>query len=177
MLYELSGVCKRFNKKVVALRGVDLVIREGDFLAIQGATSTVQRERMPQRLTHRQGRLEMVDAVNTVLRSGRTSRRLAFGGLVGPAVFVLSFVVAGLIRPGYSPVHQAVSDLGVGSNAWLVDGSIVLCSLLLIGLVVAFFRAMREVMSEGWRWASAGLLSLSPVGFAIAGVFTEAPAT
>lgn len=38
LMYELSGVGKQFNRKVIALQGVDLAIREGDFLSIQGAT-------------------------------------------------------------------------------------------------------------------------------------------
>ncbi len=37
-MYRLSGVGKRFNKKVTALQEVDLALEDGDFLAVQGAT-------------------------------------------------------------------------------------------------------------------------------------------
>jgi putative ABC transport system ATP-binding protein len=40
-MYQLSGVVKRYRKgrgEVLALRGVDLVIRDGEWLAIQGPT-------------------------------------------------------------------------------------------------------------------------------------------
>jgi ABC-type uncharacterized transport system YnjBCD ATPase subunit len=37
-MYQLSGVGKRFNKKVTALEEVDLSLQDGDFLAVQGAT-------------------------------------------------------------------------------------------------------------------------------------------
>ena len=40
-VYQLSGVVKRYRKgpgEVLALRGVDLVIRDGEWLAIQGPT-------------------------------------------------------------------------------------------------------------------------------------------
>ena len=37
-MYQLSGVSKRFNKKVTALEEVDLALEDGDFLAVQGAT-------------------------------------------------------------------------------------------------------------------------------------------
>ncbi len=39
---------------------------------------------------------------------------------------VAVFTLAGFLRPGYLPIHQAISDLGVGSNGWLLDGSIVI---------------------------------------------------
>ena len=37
-MYELKRIGKRFNRKVVALHEVDLTIKDGDFIAIQGAT-------------------------------------------------------------------------------------------------------------------------------------------
>ena len=40
-IYQLSGVVKNYRKgrgSVLALRGVDLVIRDGEWLAIQGPT-------------------------------------------------------------------------------------------------------------------------------------------
>jgi putative ABC transport system ATP-binding protein len=40
-IYQLSDVVKRYRKgrgEVLALRGVDLVIRDGEWLAIQGPT-------------------------------------------------------------------------------------------------------------------------------------------
>jgi hypothetical protein len=74
-------------------------------------------------------------------------------------------------------VHQTISDLGVGSNSWLVDDSSVLNGLLAIALVAAFFRTMRTVLTERWRWLLSGLIALPPLGFAVAGIFNEAPST
>jgi hypothetical membrane protein len=107
----------------------------------------------------------------------RITRWLAWCGVVGPVVYVLMFTLAGLLRPGYSPVHQTISDLGVGSNSWLVDGSSVLNGLLAIALVAAFFRTMRTILTERSRWLLAMLITLPPLGFAVAGIFTEAPST
>jgi hypothetical membrane protein len=44
-------------------------------------------------------------------------RWLALGGVAGPLLFVLAFTVAGMLRPGYSPVDQAISDLGIDGDA------------------------------------------------------------
>jgi hypothetical membrane protein len=111
------------------------------------------------------------------MRPDRITRWLAWCGVVGPVVYVLMFTLAGLLRPGYSPVYQTISDLGVGSNSWLVDGSSVLNGLLAIALVAAFFRTMRTVLTEQRRWFLSGLITLPPIGFAVAGIFTEAPST
>jgi len=92
-------------------------------------------------------------------------------------VFVGVFTLAGFLRPGYSPIHQAISDLGVGPNGWLLDGSLVITCLLLIAFTVGFAWCMRPVLSRGWRWSSAALLALHGLGLAVAGLFTEAPST
>jgi hypothetical membrane protein len=103
--------------------------------------------------------------------------QLALAGIVGPVVFVIAFTAAGIARASYSPVHQPISDLGVGQNAWLVDGACVLLWLLLTAFVIAFYRAMRTVMGQGLAGICAALLEVSPLGFGLAGVFTEDPST
>jgi hypothetical membrane protein len=110
-------------------------------------------------------------------RPNQVTLWLALCGVVGPLAYVLTFTVAGLLRPGYSPVHQTISDLGVGSNFWLLDGASVLNGLLLTVFVAAFFQGTRNVLTERWRWLCSALLMLSPFGFAVAGVFTEDPST
>ncbi len=111
------------------------------------------------------------------LRRARRVRWLTAGGMVSPILFVGLFTLAGFMRPGYSPIHQYVSDLGVGSNAWLVDVGAVLNGLLLIGIAVGFALSMHMVVRPAWRWLSALLLALHGFGLAVAGLFTEARST
>jgi len=92
-------------------------------------------------------------------------------------LFIGVFTLASFLRPGYSPIHQAISDLGVGPNGWLLDGSLVITGLLLIVFMVGFAWCMRPVLKSGWRWSSAVLLALHGLGLAVAGLFTEAPST
>jgi hypothetical membrane protein len=92
-------------------------------------------------------------------------------------LFVGVFTLAGFLRPGYSPIHQAISDLGVGPNGWLLNGSLVINGLLLLGFTVSFAWCMRSVFSRGWRWSSGALLALHGLGLVTAGIFTEAPST
>jgi hypothetical membrane protein len=99
------------------------------------------------------------------------------GGVVNPIAFVLVYTVAGILRPGYSPIHQQISDLGVGPNGSLLDTIGVLHGLLLIAFAVGFALSMRRVLNVGWRWSSAALLVLPGLMLVTAGIFTDAPST
>jgi hypothetical membrane protein len=97
--------------------------------------------------------------------------------MVYPFLFVLVFTVAGLLRPGYSPISQAVSDLGVGSMAWLLNVPVVILGLVMIALAVGFFQATRPSTSPASRWTCATLVALPGLGYIAAGIFTEDPST
>jgi hypothetical membrane protein len=43
--------------------------------------------------------------------AGSGSRLLALGGVVGPVAFAGTWFVAGIVKPGYSPLHDPISDL------------------------------------------------------------------
>jgi hypothetical membrane protein len=100
------------------------------------------------------------------------ARWLALGGVVGPIFFVSTFTVAGILRPGYSPIHQSISTLGVGAHAWLLNGAGLLTGAMLVVFAVSFGVSVRAVTSPGWRRASTALLMLPGVGLAIAAIFT-----
>ncbi len=53
-------------------------------------------------------------SVPSLQQRNLTARWLALARVVGPILFVGVFTLAGFLRPGYSPIHQAISDLGVG---------------------------------------------------------------
>ena len=111
------------------------------------------------------------------VRSDKLMALLAAGGAIGPLVYLASSAVAASLRPGYSSIRQAVSDLGVGPHAWLVNGAGVLNCVLLTAWVVAYLRSTNPVLPAAWRWISATLLELPPLGYAVASIFTEAHAT
>jgi hypothetical membrane protein len=111
--------------------------------------------------------------VSTEALRGTWDRWLAAGGIAGPIQFVAVFTIAGFLRPRYSPVDQAVSDLGVGENAWLVNSSLIVLGVLLVGVAVAFYRVVRPEATKTHRSATAISLGIVGVGFASAGVFPE----
>src|SRR6266699_769538 len=67
------------------------------------------------------------------------------GGVINPIVFVLAYTVAGILRPGYSPIHQAMSDLGVGPNGSLMDTIAVLQAQLVMAFAVGSALIMQQV--------------------------------
>jgi hypothetical membrane protein len=110
-------------------------------------------------------------------RSYDIDRWFALGGVVGPILFVAMFTFAGAIRAGYSPIHQAISDLGVGPNPWLLNASLIIMGVLLVGFAIGFFRSAEVEIRGRWRWVCAVLIAFPGIGFLDAGVLTEAPAT
>jgi hypothetical membrane protein len=109
--------------------------------------------------------------------TGATTRLPALGGVIGPLIFVAACTIAGFLRPGYSPLRQAISDLGVGSLAWLLNVPLIVMGLLLIACSAAILRTLGPALGDPWRWVCSGLLALPGLGFAWAGIFTQAPAT
>ncbi len=99
------------------------------------------------------------------------------GGVVNPIAFVLVYTLAGMLRPGYSPIHQAISDLGVGPNGPLLDAIAVVHALLLIAFAVGFVLSTRPVPTNGWLLLGAAFLVLRGLGGVTVGIFTEAPST
>jgi len=91
--------------------------------------------------------------------------------------FVALFSVVGYLRPGYSPISQAISALGVGPYGPLMDVAGALVGLLELALALDFLIVMRPVLSRGWRWACAVLIALPGLGTLIASLFTAAPGT
>jgi len=120
---------------------------------------------------------ETLKNATTADRSSLTDRLLLWGGVAGPVIFVLAFTIAGLLRPGYSPIEQAISDLGVGPNLWLLNVPLVLLGAFIVAFCVGFTRVLGPRLGDPWRWICTVLLALPGLGYAWAGIFTEAPAT
>lgn len=104
-------------------------------------------------------------------------RRLALAGVIGPVLSVAVFTIAGLLRPGYSPVRTAISDLGTGPGGWALDSAGVAMGLGLLVFAATFAVRMRPVLQAGVRWFATVCIALDGLGVVTAGMFTDAPAT
>jgi len=75
--------------------------------------------------------------VGNILMADNIQRKqviFALCGIIAPILFWVMVIVESLIRPGYSPVHNFVSDLGVGSLAILQNINFMIFGILTIGL-------------------------------------------
>src|SRR6266700_4664862 len=107
----------------------------------------------------------------------RFTRWVGFANVLNLVLFQVLFIVAAMLRPGYSPISQPASDLGVGPFGGWVDAGVIVLALLKIALAIAFFLAMRPILSGAWRFVCALLIALPGLGNIVTAIFTEAPET
>jgi hypothetical protein len=108
---------------------------------------------------HAAGRIS--NAGRTALRPGLV-RGLAWFALVGQAVFVASWIVAGALDPGYSHADSGVSTLAAedAENPWIVNGGFVVLGLSIAALGPALAAVLPRRRAS---WAAAALFVLSGV--------------
>lgn len=102
----------------------------------------------------------------------RASRAPLAGGVVGPLLFVIVFVVQGARRADYSPSRQPISSLSIGPSGWAQVASFVLTGLLVVAFALGTRSAVREL--GGGIWAPL-LLALVGIGLVGAGCFVADP--
>lgn len=98
---------------------------------------------------------------------------LALAGVLGPILSITVFTLAGFLRPGYSPVSQAISALGVGPNAWILNTDLIISGLLSIAFAIGFYQLMRPVIIKRWLLTSTIFLMLSGAGIINEGFFHQ----
>jgi hypothetical membrane protein len=108
----------------------------------------------------------------------RVARWLALAGVVGPIFFAVGVTLLGLLHPGYSPVSESMSTLGVGGPyAGLANALGLICGVLLLAFAIGFFLLMSPILRQGWRVTCLVLLLFSGIGLAGPAIFPAAPAT
>ncbi len=89
---------------------------------------------------------ETKSALTTRSTGGASWARIfAAAGILGPAMFTVVIIVAGVLRPGYSQVGGAgISELGAGPNALLWNAGAILFGLLIIAFAFGLHRGIGE---------------------------------
>jgi len=100
------------------------------------------------------------------------SRPLLLAGVIGPAFFVVLFLIEGAARRGYDALRQPVSALALGQGGWTQKAGFVVTGALMLGFVVGLWAAPAGV--SGMRWV-AGILALFSIGLIGSGVFVTDP--
>ena len=96
-------------------------------------------------------------------------RRLAWLALAGQVVFIASWIVAGVLEPGYSHLEEGVSALSArdAEHGWIVAGGLVVMGLTLAALGPALVVVL--AFRPSTRLAAAALL-IAGTGIALTGL-------
>ncbi len=102
-------------------------------------------------------------------------RLLAFGGIVGPALFVVVTIFSAALRPDYSHARQFISELGATGTpyaALMNYAGFVPAGLMLVGFGIALATILP---ASRWSLAAAALLALFGAGVAADGIMSCDP--
>jgi hypothetical protein len=94
------------------------------------------------------------------------SRSLLTIGAAGPIVFLAVATLAGLLDPSYNMAGQAMSELALGPNGWLMTANFFVFGLAIIAFAIGFFRGLPR-----GSWVATGLLVISGIGIFASGIF------
>lgn len=96
------------------------------------------------------------------------TRLLIAGGVVGPLLFIIVFLIEGATRPGYSAWHNYVSSLSTSDQGWEQIVNFLVCGLLSLGFAVGLRKVLRTGRGAVWGPVLFGIFGLALV---IAGIF------
>ena len=85
------------------------------------------------------------------------------GGVVGPAGFVAAWVGAGVATRGYSPVHDAISEL---ASVHAPTRTAMTAGLVCFGAAVPAYAAALRVSVPGRAWIAAATTGVATLGVA-----------
>jgi hypothetical protein len=101
-------------------------------------------------------------------------RRLgAWAGMAGSALFVMTFLVEGWLRPGYDPLGMFVSALSLGSRGWVQ-----ITNFIFLGAMLLLFARGVAAEFPGGKASRAGpaLLVIVAACYLLSGPFVMDPA-
>ena len=101
-------------------------------------------------------------------------RQLAiWAGLIGPALFVATFLLEGWLRPGYDPLSMFVSALSLGPRGWIQITNFIVFGVLFL----LFTRAVAAAFPTG-KASRGGLILLTIIAscYLLSGPFVMDPA-
>ncbi|HKW77847.1 MAG TPA: DUF998 domain-containing protein [Candidatus Limnocylindria bacterium] len=95
------------------------------------------------------------------------TRDLLLCGVVGPPLFILTFLIEGATRPGYSWYRNYVSQLATGDGGWVQTVNFLVYGALSLALATGVWRVGPRVLSV--------VLAIYALGLLVAGVFAADP--
>jgi hypothetical membrane protein len=92
---------------------------------------------------------------------------------VGPIAFVVTFLIEGATRPGYSAWGNYVSQLAIGEGGWVQVVNFVFCGACVVAFAIGARRTLASGPAATW---GPRLLVLFGIALIAAGAFVTDPA-
>ena len=96
------------------------------------------------------------------------TRALLACGIVGPVLFVATFLIAGATRAGYDPGRNLVSQLSTGDGGWVQIANFIVCGVLIVAMSVGLIRSFGLTVT-------AVMIAVFGLAMIVAGVFVTDP--
>lgn len=71
-------------------------------------------------------------------------------GPIGAFGFILVFLIAGVIRPNYSPMYHHVSSLSLGDGGWVQISNFVVTGALMVACALGLRRSLASGLGATW---------------------------
>ena len=81
-------------------------------------------------------------------------------GIFGPMLFTISFTVNGLLRPGYDPKQNYVSELSIGPHGWIQIVSFMFLGVCLMGFAYGAYKMIPDGRASRAGPALLGIIAL-----------------
>jgi len=98
----------------------------------------------------------------------------SWAGMLGPALFTLSFMINGALSPGFNPVRMYVSELSIGPRGWIQ-----IVSFMILGICLMLFAlGLRDAIPTGKASRAAPIIFMvMAVCYFLSGPFVTDPAS
>lgn len=117
--------------------------------------------------------IKTTDAINTNSTNPRVMTKVLFTcGVVGPLAFIVTFLIEGATRPGYSAWRDYVSDLSLSNQGWMQVANFLVCGTLTLAFAIGLRQAWHT--GKGAVWGPL-LLGVFGLGLIVAGLNTTDP--
>jgi len=116
--------------------------------------------------------MRLLSNLSTTIKKLNVHSALAFAGMAGPVVLIVTDIVASSANPGYSLVSDSISSLALAKLGWVQT-----IGFLAIGLLVEIFTAGLLYNIRARRWFHLSITCLVIVGFGmlLLGAFRTEP--
>lgn len=98
----------------------------------------------------------------------RMKDKLLLAGVIGPLLFIVTFLIEGATRSGYNPWLMYVSQLGTGPGGWVQIANFLIFGTLVVGYAIGLRLVTRSI-------AAPILIALFGAALLVAGIFPTDP--